>query len=96
VAVSCRFRGEQSIGSFPRATESHACLVTQILVTELNISASWTAVDHIRLDSIVRMGERVGDVGILICITRLRTVANVMTLWTKRLERHNYVTSVSA
>ena len=56
VAVSCRFRGEQSTGSFPRATEFHACLVTQILVTELNISASWMVRGHIRLDSIGRMG----------------------------------------
>jgi len=96
VSVSCRFRGEQSTGSFPRATESHACLVTQILVTELNISASWTVPGHIRLDSIVRMGECVGDADILVCFAQLRTVANVMTLWTKRLERHNYVTSVSA
>jgi hypothetical protein len=96
VAVSCRFRGEQSTGSFPRATESHACLVTPILVTELNISASWTVPGHIRLDSIVCMGECVGDADILVCFAQLRTVANVMTLWTKRLERHNYVTSVSA
>jgi len=91
VAVSCRFRGEQSIGSFPRATESHACLVTQILVTELNISASWTVPGHIRLDSIVCMGECVGDTKTLVCFAQLRTVANVMTLCTKRLERHNYV-----
>jgi hypothetical protein len=91
VAVSCRFRGEQSTGSFPRATESHACLVTQFPVIELNISASWTVPGHIRLDSIVRMGECLGDADILVCFAQLRTVANVMTLWTKRLERHNYV-----
>jgi hypothetical protein len=91
VAVSCRLRGEQSTGSFPRATGFHACLVTQILVTELNISASWTVPGHIRLDSIVRMGECVGDADILVCHAQLRTVANVMTVWTKRLEIHDYV-----
>jgi hypothetical protein len=96
VPVSYRCRGEQSTGSFPRAAESHACLVTQIPVTELNISASWTVPGHIRLDLIVRMGECVGHADVLVCFAQLRTAANVMTLWTKRLERHNYVTSVSA
>ncbi len=96
VVVPCRFRGEQSTGSFSRAAESHACLVTQILVTELNISDSWTVPGHIRLDSIVCVGECVGDTNIPVCFAQLRTVANVMTLRTKRLERHNYVTSVSA
>lgn len=96
VTESCRFRGEKSTGSSPRATEFHACLVTQILVTELNISASWTAPGHIRLNSIACMGECVGGTDILVCLAKLRTVANVTTLWTKRLERHNYVTSVCA
>ena len=62
----------------------------------LNISASWTVPGHISLDLTVRMGECVGHADILVCFAQLRTAANVMTLWTKRLERHNYVTSVSA